>query len=75
MNVLQQLQTPIADHGAAKYVEVECVLDDGRDVLDFIENDRDFQDFIESISVTEEELAALITTPELTIDALRQRTR
>lgn len=75
MKANEHPQLAPADPATVKCVEIECYLDDDRDVLDFIESDRDFKEFVESISVTEEQLAALMSTPDLSIPELRLRSR
>ena len=40
-----------------------------------VEDDYEFRDFIESITVTKEELAAIISSPEHSIPEIRQRLR
>ena len=75
MKDFEHLPPPAADSAVVKCIEVECRLTDGRDVLDFIESDPDFRDFIESIALTEEELAALVSTPDLSIAEIRRRSK
>ena len=69
-----RVQAPVAERARVKALEVERTqLSDDCDVLDFMESDPDFLDFIESISLSEQEMAEFISSPDLSIVELRRR--
>src|SRR5207248_7818898 len=67
--------TPVRPRSTQKHAHVRAAAKPLASGIGNDENSREFAEFIESISATPEELAAIVSTPELSIPEIKQQLR